>query len=160
MNDTKHQQLVGRLSPLLFLVGGLIFAGTGAFIYLDEKQAIEVSRPTEAEIIASRVVVEESDDEISYYPDITYRYEHEGQHYESSNLTPGFGNTSRSQSWAETLVEEHPPGAVVTAYVNPGEPTEAFLLQESSWVVCFIAMGVGAILIVLAVRQGIRARRS
>jgi hypothetical protein len=41
-------------------------------------------------------------------------------------------NISASRSWAQSIVNKYRSGDVTTAYVNPGHPTNAYLLRQVS----------------------------
>ncbi|WP_227133878.1 DUF3592 domain-containing protein [Halorubellus salinus] len=135
---------------VLMVVFGLVFAGVGGYLYVEERRAIENSEPVDATVVSAEVVVEtdrDSDGDVtrSYRPDVVYRYEVDGESYEGDNVIPGPGSVSKGQGWANRVVDEHPPGANVTAYVDRDDPTTAFLVKERQTLFHAIFVGVGLV---------------
>jgi hypothetical protein len=140
----------GVMGAVGLVVFGLVFAGVGGYLYVEEQAAIESSDPVNATVVASEVVVEtdrDSDGDVdrSYYPEITYRYEVGDETYESANVVPGPGRVSKGRQWAQRVVNDHPAGASVTAYVDRTAPNRAFLVKERQTLFHAVFVGVGAL---------------
>jgi hypothetical protein len=67
----------------------------------------------------------------TWSPAVMYVYEVDGQPYSSSQVLPV--NESRSGSWAEHIADRYAPGRSYTAWYNPADPKQAYLLHEASW---------------------------
>lgn len=66
----------------------------------------------------------------SYRPVVTYRYRVDGRAYAASTVTIIL--ESRSWDWATGIVARYPRGSTTTAYVDPKDPTKAFLVRQVS----------------------------
>jgi hypothetical protein len=133
---------------VLLVVFGLVFAGVGGYLYVEEQEAIENSDPVDAVVVNATIVEEvdrDSDGDVTrnYHPDVAYRYEVDGEFYESDNVVPGPGTVSKGRSWAAGIVDDHPPGANVTAYVDRDDPTNAFLVKERQTLFHAVFIGIG-----------------
>jgi hypothetical protein len=138
---------MGSIGQAVLLIAiGVAFAGIGGYLYTDQQAAIENSVPIEGTVVASGVDVDrpsDPDDAVSYYPEITYRYEYEGQSYTNDNVFPGSGRQSTSESRASSIAAEYAEGETVTVYVDPSEPQRSFLVRESSELFHFVFVGIG-----------------
>ena len=131
---------------VLLIAIGVLFAGLGGSLYLDQQAAIENSVPIEGTVLTSEVEIDrpsDPDDPTSYYPVVTYRYEYDGQSYTNDNVFPGTGRQSTSESRAAEIVREYADGETVTVYVDPAEPQRSFLLKESAELFHFVFIGIG-----------------
>lgn len=113
----------------------------------------------DCEVLSSQVQSHSSDDGYTYSIDIEYRYEVDGRTYTSDRYHFMGGSSSGYEGKAE-VVERHPPGAVVTCYVDPDDPTQAVLNRSFSWVylfglfpLLFLAAGVGGFYLWLGTRE-------
>jgi hypothetical protein len=64
-----------------------------------------------------------------YYPHIVYQYTVMGQTYTGKRISPGVDSGS---SRARELVAKYPPGAPVTVYYDPQNPSDAALEKDLS----------------------------
>jgi hypothetical protein len=146
---------------LLFVLLGLVLAGGGAFMHTSERDAMESSEAAEAVVVSSSVGGERnhktSKADSVYYPAITYRYKYDGRTYESSKVMPGSGQVRGKESWARDIVADHPEGTAAVAYVNPEAPGEAYLVEESLWIMHVLLMGVGGALVLGGLVNGLRS---
>lgn len=128
------------------LVLGLPFAALGGYMWMEQTERIDSYETTEATVVSSTVGVSPGGDDTTYYPDVTYEYTVGGQTYESTNVLPGAGRTSRSGDWARTVVEDHPEGETVTVHYDPADPSNAFLVprRQTLWLV---VAGFGGVLV-------------
>jgi len=81
------------------------------------------------EVVSSEVESHDSDDGTTYSVEITYRYIVDGRTYLSNRTSFVKMSTSGYREKAD-IVAAHPPGARVTCYVNPADPTDAVLWRE------------------------------
>jgi hypothetical protein len=136
------------VGAVLLVIFGVVFAGVGGYLYVEEQEAIENSDPVDAVVVNAAVVEEvdrDTDGDVTrnYRPDVVYRYEVGGESYESDNVLPGPGTVSKGRSWAAGIVDDHPPEANVTAYVDRGDPTKAFLVKKRQTLFHAVFVGVG-----------------
>ncbi|MFC6974174.1 DUF3592 domain-containing protein [Halomicroarcula sp. GCM10025709] len=105
---------MGSLGQAIVLIAlGVVFAGLGGYLYVDQQAAIENSVPIEGTVVASEVEIDrpaDPDDATSYYPVVTYRYEYDGQSFTNDNVFPGTGRQSTSESRAAEIVREYAEG--------------------------------------------------
>lgn len=116
--NSTTQLFVGFLIALAFVVGG-------GYLWVAQSGPIDNYEPVEATVISSEVV---SGTEGDSKPAITYEYTVDGRTYTSSNVLPGPGESSAGD--ARTIVDNHPEGEQVTAYYNPKDPSESFLVKK------------------------------
>jgi hypothetical protein len=64
-----------------------------------------------------------------YYPHIVYQYNVMGQTYTGKRISPG---PESGSSRARELVAKYPPGAPVTVYYDPQNPSDAALERDLS----------------------------
>ncbi len=137
-----------RGAATIALVAGLVALAIGAgLLYYGqsaaeaEEQALENAVEIEVEILETDIETRQrttSSDEATrretvYRPTVRYAYEFEGEQYESTNVYPQGGFQEYSErSQAESKLSEYREGTVVTGYVDPNDPGEAFLIREKS----------------------------
>ncbi len=100
----------------------------------------------ETGVLEHRTIRENNPPLVSYEPTIRYAYEVQGTRLEGTRLAPGPTPHESSRTSAEERLEDYRPGAEVMVRVNPADPAEAFILEESR--------GAGAILAGLAFLAG------
>lgn len=148
---------------ILAIIIGLALMGFGGYMYIEhQSQAQGDFEPTEATILTS--VVEEqgsaAQDDIHYVPKITYEYTVDGATYQSSNIFPGEG-FDQTTATAQSIVNDHPGGAVVTAYYNPDSPSESFLIKsDPPWIRILGLIAVGGLFTVGGIGDLYRRRKN
>jgi len=128
---------------------GLVFATLlcfgfvvgGAYLYVEDARAVNTFEQTEATVISSEA------DSVSdgYHVAVTYEYTVDGRTYESSNVYPGPGQTTKSEFEAEDVAEQYPEGETVTAYYSPENPSEAFLIETRNTLMPLFMIGMGGL---------------
>lgn len=122
------EQAIGALVAVLFGLGAI---GLGASAILPHVQQTQGAEPVEATILSSETYTyTDTEGQSNYGVDIAYRYTVDGQTYTSESVFPGEDHGT-SASRAEDLVAEYQPDTTVTAYVDPADPTVAYLVDES-----------------------------
>lgn len=103
----------------------------------------------DCEVLSSEVERHDSDDGYTYSVHIEYEYEVGGRTHTSDRYHFMEGSSSGYEGKAE-VVERHPPGTVVTCWVDSGDPSQAVLDRSFSWVyliglfpLLFLVVGVG-----------------
>ena len=136
----------------VFMVAGLVQE-------LREVRALRTFRPLSATVLSSDVEYVRSSGSSrtsAYRPMVRYEYVVAGERHVADRVTPL--HESRSSSWATALARRFVPGTTVTAYVNPADPDDAYLVRTRSWLPwVFIA---GPFLMLSVVATGLRRRGS
>lgn len=141
---------------LLIVVIGLAMAGFGGYMWMEQGERIDSYEQTEATVVSSDVdrrtsSTSEGGTSTTYYPEVTYEYTVDGEAYQSENVMPGPGETGKGQrGWAEGIVEDHPEGETVTAYYDPEDPSNAFLVKNREVMFLGVA-GFGGLFALLGV---------
>lgn len=138
----------------------LAFAGVGGFLFWSQQQAIDTYEQTNGTVESSSVREDVSErdtdddgmleEQTSYYAQVTYNYTHRGELYQSSNVFPGTGEPSVGADRAAEIADEHSPGSTAVVYVDPSDPSNAYLVQERSLVVPVGFMLFGGVLALLS----------
>jgi hypothetical protein len=120
---------------LVIIVAGAAAAGFGGYMWMEQGERIDSYEEVDATVLSSAVDVERRNDpddgtDRTYYADITYEYTVDGETYESSNVMPGPGRSSSGENRAENIVADYPEGETVTAYYDPDDPSNAFLVKN------------------------------
>lgn len=126
---TSRSPVVQNLGCVLGFLG--LFAAAGASGVVVEVERLLTWRAVPAVITDSHVdAVRGSKGGTSYRPVVSYSYRVEGRTYMSSSAT--VIRESRSSAWANGIANRFRYGNHVTAYVDPGDPTKAYLVHEFS----------------------------
>jgi Protein of unknown function (DUF3592) len=139
---------------LIFGGFGLVMLYVGVTQYFRQRRLLRRAQPVDATILKSEVFSSKSADTDSrllrdnstttHRPELRFRYEVNGQTYESELLYPniiGVGYASR-ESAAEVLTP-FPVGAKVRAFVDPALPDQACLIAEAgAGPVVFVIIGI------------------
>ncbi len=135
----KAQSIAGRgtskqLSGKWILRGmGVVFgivgiAGTHFMLVLPlvRVQQAKSWTPVPARVIASRVVTHHGDDSTTYSVDVLYEYDMDGRTLRGNRYHFMTGSSS-GRGAKQKIVDAHPPGKVVTAYINPADPFDSVI---------------------------------
>lgn len=123
------------------------------FMWHSYERAMETRKWTEktAVVIASQVLTIQTSPHspLGYRANIRYRFQHDGQSYESKRVKRDDG-TSNKKDVIEKVVERYPVGSTVTCYLNPADPKLSVLEHTSKaglytiWFpFLFVALGLG-----------------
>jgi len=107
----------------MFVAAGLGFFGA-------EVLRVETWEPVSARVISTDLQVVRGNKGSSYLPLVQYQYSVAGVAYSSNHVMPL--DISASRDWAESIRNRFRAGDLVTAYVNPRDPSKAFLLRKVS----------------------------
>ncbi|MFC6864391.1 DUF3592 domain-containing protein [Halomicroarcula sp. GCM10025817] len=146
-----------------FLLVGLCLTGYGAFDYVQQSDSIRDSVEVEAtitEVGVEPVSGSSSSTSVSYEPRVRFTYTYRGQSHTGTNLYPAdIPPNFETRSAAETAVQKYETGQEITAYVDPDDPGNAFLQNESSSAP-LIAVGIGVVLTLLGSAATLKQYRS
>ena len=127
---TERDLRRGRAGILIMAAFCSIFLGVGAVMLFNENRRLTTYRPVEATVLDTRVEEHSDSDGSTYEPVVTYRYYVNDRPYTASRVTPL--KMSRSGRWAYRVIAKYHTGATYTAYYDPAEPSEAFLMRSRS----------------------------
>ncbi len=126
---------------IIFGGGGFALLYVGITQYFLQRRLLANAVPIDVEIVKSEVLKSVSSNTdrrllhnnstTSYRPELLFRYTYGGREYSSDLLRPNIIVTGSAS--AESAAEElkpFPVGARVKAYLDPGIPDKAYLLQE------------------------------
>jgi len=118
-----------------------IAAIIGAWIGGVEVDRLMTWRPVQATVIATDVQAVQggSRSGVGYVPVVRYSYQVNGRQYESIGVT--VIRLSSSWKWAESVRTRFAPGATVTAYINPSNPSAGFLVRWFSLLPLWFLLG-------------------
>ena len=151
---TEPDQRRGRAGMFLIGVFLSIFAGVGATMVYHENRRLTAYRPVEATVIGTGVDEHRDSDGSTYEPVVVYRYYVNDRAYTASRVTPL--RMRRNGRWAHRIVANYRKGATYTAYYDPADPSEAFLVRTRSilpWAFIVIP-GIGLLILGLVFRSG------
>jgi uncharacterized protein DUF3592 len=152
---SEHDLRRGRIG--LYVMGAFctLFLGIGATMLAKEQRRLSVFRPVPATVLSTRVQEHSDSDGSTYEPVVVYRYRVEDREYTASRVTPL--KESRSGRWARRVTARYAVGTEYTAYYDPDNPAEAFLLRSRSFLPwAFVGIPLIGLLLIGA---GIRGSR-
>jgi hypothetical protein len=124
-----------------FVAFGVLFGSIGGVNLAREYRRLTTWQPIQATVLSKRVDVRTDSDGSTYRPEVVYRYSVDDQSYTSSRTLPI--NESRSGRWAYRVIEPFVVGGRYTAWYNPGNPAEAFIVRSHSIIApVFTAIGL------------------
>jgi len=139
----KDERNVRRSRVGLWLMGAFccVFLAIGTRMLAKEQRRLSVFQPVEATVLSTRVDEHSDSDGSTYEPVVVYRYRVGDRSYTASRVTPL--RESRSGSWASRVAGRYEVGSTYTAYYDPENPADAYLLRSRSvlpW--AFVAFSV------------------
>ena len=151
----ERQERRGRLG--LFVMGAFcsVFLAFGVTMLAKEQRRLSVYQPVTATVLSTRVEEHSDSDGSTYEPVVVYRYRVRDREYTASRVTPLA--ESRSGRWAYRVTARYQAGSSHTAFYDPENPADAYLLRRRSVVAwMFTAIPLLGMLLIAA---GIRSSR-
>jgi hypothetical protein len=150
---TERDARRGRVG--LYLMGAFCcgFLAVGVTMLAKEQRRLSVYEPVPATVLSTRVQEHSDTDGSTYEPVVVYRYRVNEREYTASRVTPL--RESRSGRWARRVTRRYQVGNEYTAFYDPENPAEAFLLRSRSvlpW--GFIAIPLVGLLFIAAGIRG------
>ena len=135
--DPSNTMSAGIFLPfcLMFTAVGVVLVWEMAPGLLRYFQALHWKATTATSVwsrVGEQQVSSRNGTRTTYYPDVFYRYEHGGTEYHSNGFGP-FPRDSTGYSESARIARSHPPGSVLTCYVNPSKPWQSVLDQSFEW---------------------------
>ncbi len=121
----------GKLVLVVFTILPLIFMGIGGHLAWSQQKKITTYQPVEARILSTDIERHRGSKSTTYKPVADYTYQVAGHEYRGHDITPI--HLSSGYSWAQSIVSRYRPGQATTAYYNPHDPAEVFLLKQYSF---------------------------
>ena len=137
-----------------------VFLAVGGVLVVKEQRRLTAFRPVTATVLSTRVQDHSDSDGTTYEPVVVYRYRVNDREYTASRVTPLA--ESRSGRWAHRVTARYEVGNDYTAYYDPDDPGDAFLLRSRSiipWAFLVIPL-VGMTFIIAGIRGSYRDERS
>lgn len=112
----------------------------------------------EASVISSHVGETSSGADPEHWTvTVLYRWMDDGETDTNWSMCPGAGwafvPPSDSRSDMEELLEDYQEGANVTAYVSPGDPSEAYLIEKDPSLIYLGVSAFGLVFVLLGVKE-------
>jgi hypothetical protein len=108
-----------------------IFVAIGLGLFSLEVYRVLSWVPVSANVISSDVGTVSGSKGNTYKPVVVYNYRYQGNPFQASAVTPI--SISAGQKWAQGIADRFQPGQTTTAYVNPSQPNNAFLVRNVSY---------------------------
>jgi hypothetical protein len=142
----------GRVGLYVMAAFCSVFLAVGATLLVKEQRRLALYRPIEATVLSTRIQEHSDSDGSTYEPVVVYRYRVQDREYTASRVTPL--KESRGGGWARRVIAKYEVGATYTAFYDPENPGEAFLLRSRSvipWAFVGIPL-VGLLLLIAGIR--------
>jgi len=145
----------------LLLVLGLALTGYGGYDYQQQRAALEDAVEVNAAVVETGVETTSgsSSPGVDYRPTVTFDYRYGGENYTSHSVFPSSSTPNYdTKSAAREVLAGYDAGSEATAYVDPDEPADAFLIREASGGP-LLAIGIGVALALLGTGAFLTGRR-
>jgi hypothetical protein len=150
---SKDERDVRRSRVGLWVMGAFccVFLVVGTRMLVKEQRRLSVFQPVEATVLSTRVDEHSDSDGSTYEPVVVYRYRVRDREYTASRVTPL--RESRGSRWARSVAGRYQVGATYTAFYDPEDPADAYLMRSRSVIpwgfvafsvvgMAFIAVGI------------------
>ncbi|MDZ7616584.1 MAG: DUF3592 domain-containing protein [Patescibacteria group bacterium] len=129
MSKQAAGRWVLRGMGVVFTMVGLVVTGLVLVLPVVRVQQAKSWNAVAATVVASRVVTHQDDDGATYSVDVLYEYEIDGRKISSNRYHFSTGSSS-GRAAKQAIVNDHPPGKPITAYVNPADPFDAVIDRD------------------------------
>lgn len=162
-NDRQLSNRSGSIFLTIFFAIFTLF-GTVITVFLAKEvfRGIETRNWQESLCTISFSEVAQGSGDTPYSLKVRYFYRFNGRRYEGGRYKRSKENYDK-YSKARNLVDSYPPGSTVSCYVNPQNPAQAVLKQNSLWYaliiffpLIFVAIGLGGLYAVFRGKFGTR----
>ena len=145
----------------LLLVLGLALSAYGGYDYHQQRDALDDAVEVNATVVETGVEATSgsSSPGAEYRPTVSFEYRYGGENYTSHSVFPSSSTPNYdTESAAREVLAGYEAGSEATAYVDPDQPADAFLLREASGGP-LLAIGIGAALALLGAGAFLTGRR-
>jgi hypothetical protein len=124
------------------LVLGVLISVKGVLSIVRQQQALATFRPVQAKVIGATCTPDKQNRGslafvfravfgANHRVRVSYRYEVDGKEYVTDKVgLPGVNRTTGRKTWAERITAGYVPGQPCTAYYDPADSSQSFLLKE------------------------------
>ena len=130
---TADAERTARRSRRTLVAGGIVacmFLGVGVYLLALEQQHLSAFQPVSATVLRTRVIKAHSGPPPTYEPVVVYQYRVRDRDYTAGLVMPV--RESGNEKWATRVAGDFHVGSTYTAYYNPNNPGEAFLVRTRS----------------------------
>ena len=135
-NPLPRRNKKQTVAAVFFWIGLVLFLGSPLLIIISEfveaqrqHHIVSTYQPVKARVLSSEVKQwKDSHGVDQYAAAIRYKYEVNGQTYQSDRVTPVY--ISSSQEWADSLAATYKAGQACDAFYDPANPSQAVLLRR------------------------------
>lgn len=120
--------LLAVVLVVVMVLGGLLVFGFGYAEHTSRETAFE--NPVRVDGTVQSTAIEEVDqqDDTAFHPNITYTYRFDGTKYTAHTVDPGIYLYKEStREAAEAFTSNYTVGEMTTVFVNPNDPSQAYL---------------------------------
>lgn len=128
-----------RWFGLIFTLFPLIFIAVGTGLAINQHAKLVRYKPVTATIERTWIESRRGSESTNYAAKVDHRYEVEGQTYVGDHVYP-LEVSSSNRSAAQRTINRFQVGDTVTAYYNPSDPSESFLVKEPDFFPYIFAM--------------------
>lgn len=158
-SDSKMSGPDSLAGAILYIVIGLAIASYGGYDYIQQTEAVRDSVQVDATVTELSIETDRgtsSNPGIEYQPAAEFEYTYSGTQYTGTKVYPAeIEQNYETRSAAESAIESYEQGGETTAYVEPDEPSDAFLKNKTSNAP-IIAIGIGGIFALLSTVSAVR----
>lgn len=138
---------------LVYLLIGIAILSYGGYDYVQQTEAVRGSVEVTATITELAVETDSgtsSNPGVNYDPVVEFEYTYNGTEYTGTKIYPAdIEQNYETRSAAESAIEGYEQGTETIAYVEPDEPSDAFLKNKTSNAP-LLAIGIGGIFALFA----------
>jgi len=136
-----------KILATIFAVGGSLLLGIGGYVLYTQSAAMQGAVAVDATVETATL---EGKAGSKFAPSVVYRYEYDGETYENDDLYPGVVTQETSGDRAFEISSKYGQDAEITAYVDPNDPSEAYLIEKLATRMIIGFLGGGVFLVGLA----------
>jgi hypothetical protein len=135
--------VTGLVASILVLVSAVLI-GIGWFNHRRAQAALAWPMAP-GQVLASGIGQQSGENGMTYYPQVNYAYNVNGQTYQNQRIVFGGGQTG-NRGPAEKTVARYPPGSSVSVYFNPANAQDAVLERRSGSTGLLVGMGAAMLI--------------
>lgn len=141
---------------LLVVIGGLGFAIYGGYGIVQQHATMQNTEKINVTLESKSVDTVSKRRGVQYKPTASFTYSYNGKQYRSDSIYPsGITQQFSTEETAAKLIEGYSRNDTVQAYINPGKPSEAFLVDKASTSPYFMIV-IGSLVSVIGLVSWVR----
>lgn len=135
--------VTGLVAGILALVSAILIA-IGWFNHRRAQAALAWPMAP-GQVLASGIGQENGENGVTYFPQVSYAYNVNGQTFQNQRIVFGGGQTGNPAP-AEKMAARYPAGSSVSVYFNPANPQDAVLERRSGSTGLLVGLGVALLI--------------